>query len=97
MHSKEVEAFLRFLGFDPEEMPGRVSVAMGLGYMDARSAVDLMQTYGFPLVMTAIEAGKAGLRMDWGGLEGELYLIGKTRESARETVRGLRREVEQFA
>lgn len=50
------------------ELGSREAVSIACGYYPAWKAWDLKETYGLPLVVTAMRCKQKGLKMDWGGI-----------------------------
>lgn len=54
-----------------DDLGSREAVSMALGYFPAWKAWDLKETYGLPLIVTAMRCKQAGLKMDWSGILAE--------------------------
>lgn len=70
----------------------RILVAACLGYLDAKSMVFYKETYGLPLEIYSDMARKkfGNLKIDYGGLEHELLMIGTNQSTVESMLQELR-------
>jgi alanyl-tRNA synthetase len=77
-----------------ERCGSRDAVSLALGYFPAWKAFELKDTFGLPLIVTAMEVHKHGLKMDYLGLR---YEFAKHGADGDAEVAAVKREMELVA
>jgi predicted ribosome-associated RNA-binding protein Tma20 len=85
----------------PVSREDRLKVTLACGYIDARNMVFFKETYGLPLDMMLMQMRKKfpKVKVDYGGLEHELLMIGTNDSAVKSQIAELRiadREMESI-